>query len=85
MSVPQKGEAEGLEIQVRLHGVFRIGRFKEEFLRFPAGVRARNVIETLQLPESLLGIVVINDLHASADAPLHDGDILALFPLLDGG
>ena len=74
-----------MKITIRLFGVFRIGRFKEEMRELPAGTRPRAVAAALQLPEQLLGIVLINDRHAHLDDPLHDGDSLALLPLLEGG
>lgn len=72
-------------IRVKLFGLFRIDRFKEEVRSYPCGVRVRQVVADLQLPEHLLGIVVINDVHASIDEVLQDGDTLSLFPLLGGG
>jgi molybdopterin converting factor small subunit len=74
-----------MNITIRLYGVFRKGRFTEEVRTCAPATRAREVVEQLQLPPQLLGIVVINDLHAQLDDTLHDGDTLALFPLLDGG
>jgi len=74
-----------MKITIRLFGVFRIGRFKEEVRDLPAGTRPRAVVAALQLPERLLGIVLINDCHAQLDDPLHEGDTLALLPLLEGG
>lgn len=78
-------KTEEIKIRVILAGLFRIDRFKEEVRHYPSGVTVRNVIEDLQLPAHLLGIVVINDVHADTDDVLADGDVLALFPLLDGG
>ncbi len=74
-----------MNIRIRLFGVFRIGRFKEEVRELPAGTRPREVVAALQLSDQLLGIVLINDRHASLDDPLRDGDTLALLPLLEGG
>ncbi|HXV20558.1 MAG TPA: MoaD/ThiS family protein [Desulfuromonadales bacterium] len=74
-----------VKIRIRLAGVFRINRFKEAERTYPPGIRVREVIEDLQLPEHLLGIVVINDVHAGTEDVLRDGDTLALFPLLGGG
>jgi molybdopterin converting factor small subunit len=78
-------ETSVIKVRVKLYGVFRISRFKEEMRSYPAGVTVREVVADLRLPGHLLGIVVINDLHAGTEAILHDGDTLALFPLLDGG
>ena len=74
-----------IKVCIKLFGVFRINRFKEEVRSYPPGVSAREVVEDLQLPGHLLGIVVINDVHAGTDDLLRDGDALSLFPLLCGG
>ena len=74
-----------VEIRIKLIGVFRINRFKEEVRTYSHGVSVREVFEELQLPENLLGIVVINGKHGTTADVLHDGDTLSLFPLLDGG
>jgi molybdopterin converting factor small subunit len=74
-----------VKIRIKLAGVFRINRFKEEERTYPPGITVREVVEDLRLPEHLLGIVVINEVHAGTEDVLQDGDTLALFPLLGGG
>jgi hypothetical protein len=76
---------ENVKIKIELFGIFRINRFKVEVRNYPCGVSARQVVEDLRLPENLLGIVVINGVHADVDDILQNDDTLALFPLLDGG
>lgn len=72
-------------VTVKLHGVFRIDRFKEERSEYPPGTTVQDVVEQLQLPDHILGIVMVNDIHGTTDAQLKDGDTLALLPILDGG
>jgi molybdopterin synthase sulfur carrier subunit len=74
-----------VKIRVRLFGVFRIGRFKEEVRDYPAGTSVRAVVEQLQLPTQLLGTVLIEGVHASLDDQLTDGAVLTLLPILGGG
>ena len=74
-----------MKITVSLHGVLRIDRFKKEFLEYPEGSYVQKVIDDLQIPVKLLGIILINGTHAKADDILHDGDTLMLLPLLEGG
>lgn len=74
-----------MEIRIRLYGVFRIDRFKEEVRDYPLGTTVREVVEKLRIPGQLLGIVLINGVHAGVDDPLKDGDVLTLLPLLGGG
>jgi molybdopterin converting factor small subunit len=84
MPVDGNGE-EKINITIELFGVFRINRFKEESGRYRPGITSREIFQDLRLPQQLLGIVVINGVHAGVDDVLHDGDTLSLFPLLCGG
>ena len=72
-------------VTVKLHGVFRINRFKEERLEYPPGTTVQDIIEQLQLPDHVLGIIMINDVHGTTDHQLNHGETLALLPILDGG
>lgn len=74
-----------MKITIKLAGVFRIERFEEAVRDYPAGIAVDDVVKDLELPGHLLGIVVINDLHATVDDRLKEGDTLMLLPLLDGG
>jgi molybdopterin converting factor small subunit len=74
-----------MNVKIRLFGVLRIDRFKEEIRTFPPGTSPREVVEGLRFPPHLLGIILINDRHARLDDPLHDGDTLSLLPMLGGG
>ena len=74
-----------MQMIIKLHGVFRIGRFKEMSRDYPPGTRVRQVLDDLTIPEQLLGIVLINGEHAGSDDLLREGDVLSLLPFLDGG
>lgn len=74
-----------MKINVKLVGAFRLGRFKEEVRDYQSGVSIRDVVDSLQLPEQILGIVLINGLHAEFEDILKDGDCLTILPILDGG
>lgn len=74
-----------MRVTVRLHGPFRIGRFKEEVRELSPGVTARALAELLEIPVRLVGIVVIDDTHARLDDVLTDGDVVSLLPPVEGG
>lgn len=74
-----------MHITVSLHGVLRIDRFKREIRSYPVGSCVQNIIEDLKISPILLGIILINEVHANSDSLLHDGDTLMLLPLLEGG
>lgn len=74
-----------MKITVSLHGVFRIDRFKEKSCNYPNGINVQYIIEDLQISTTLLGIILINGIHAQAEDILAEGDKLMLLPLLEGG
>jgi sulfur carrier protein ThiS len=74
-----------MQINVKLVGAFRLGRFKEEVRDYRAGTSIQDVITSLQLPEQILGIVLVNGVHAEFADILQEGDSLTILPILDGG
>lgn len=74
-----------MTVTVRLHGLFRTGRFVEEVRHVSPGGTPRVIAEQLHLPLRLVGIVLIGDVHARLDDPLKDGDVVSLLPQMGGG
>ncbi len=74
-----------MHITVRLHGSFRVGRFREAVRAYPEGTTAAGVVVDLGIPLAQPDIVIVNDERATFDRVLRDGDLLALFPLVAGG
>ena len=74
-----------MKITVKLVGVFRTDRFKSVVLDLPSGTRVLSVIENLDLPKGLIGIILINGLHSGEQDILKEADFLTILPLLDGG
>ena len=74
-----------MQIRVKLVGTFRCGRFKEEVRDYRTGISVREVVESLQLPAQILGIYLLNEIHAGFEDILQDGDSLTILPILDGG
>lgn len=74
-----------MNVTIKLVGTFKAGRFKEMVREYPSGTCVREVVDDLRIPKPLLGIVLVNDIHAGAEDVLNDGDTLCLLPLLDGG
>jgi molybdopterin synthase sulfur carrier subunit len=74
-----------MNITVKLFASFRTGRFDIETGDYPAGTTVADVADSLNLPQSELGIMMINNRHVKLERVLNEGDTLALFPLLGGG
>ena len=74
-----------MTITVKLFASFRTGRFEIETGDYPDGTTVADVADRLKLPQSELGIMLVNNRHVKLERLLADGDTLALFPLLGGG
>jgi len=74
-----------MNITVKLFASFRTGRFDIETGDYPEGTTVADIADSLKLPHSELGIMMVNSRHVKLDRQLVDGDTLALFPLLGGG
>jgi len=74
-----------MKITVKLFASFRAGRFDIATRDYPSGTTVADVVDSLHLPQSELGIMMINHRHVKLERELAEGDTLALFPLLGGG
>lgn len=74
-----------MKVTVKLFASFRSGRFDIQSCEFAPGTTVADVADALKLPQSELGIMMINSRHVKLDRVLAEGDTLALFPLLGGG
>lgn len=54
-------------------------------LDVPEGARAADVLERVNLPPGLLGIMLLNGQFAADDTVLHEGDLLELVGAVSGG
>jgi len=72
-------------VEVRLFATLRDGRGK--ILVMPADTvhNASDVLDALAIPAEEVAILLINGFHSTPDAPIKDGDIVALFPPVGGG
>jgi sulfur carrier protein ThiS len=74
-----------MNINVKLVGLFRTGRFKQNNCDYPSATKVQDVINDLELPKQHFGIVLINGVHADVNTLLNEGDHLVLMPIVDGG
>ncbi len=74
-----------MQITVKLFATFRIGRFVIETREVPADTMVGDVVKSLELPETELGILMVNSRHVELDRVLVEGETLAIFPLVGGG
>jgi len=74
-----------LRIRIKLYGVLRRDRFKDEVCEYPDGTGIAVIVDHFQFPRHLLGIILVNGQHADIETALDDGDTLSLLPVIDGG
>lgn len=74
-----------MQVTVKLFASFRTGRTPIEVCEYQPGTKVGDVVREKGIPESELGIMLVNARHVQLDRELADGDILAIFPLLGGG
>ncbi|MEJ5376349.1 MAG: MoaD/ThiS family protein [bacterium] len=81
-------EKESVRVQVRLYSTLsryapaEAGPF---LLVLPWGATVASAIEALGIPEDTAKVVLVNGRHASLSYSLCEGDILVLFPPVEGG
>lgn len=72
-------------IEVRLFATFREGRNKISLLDPSEYKTAGDILRHFSIPIEEVAILLINGHHSVSDAPVKDGDVLALFPPVGGG
>ncbi len=58
---------------------------RKAVMEFGDGLTVGKVLDQLGIPKEHPNMVLVNGVHAQDDAPLKDGDVLAVFPPLAGG
>lgn len=72
-------------IEVRLFATLRDGRDKITKLDLNSITVAGDVLKHLSINPDEVAIYLINGRHTTLDAPINDGDIIAIFPPVGGG
>lgn len=72
-------------ITVKLFATFREGRFKVDELAFPTGAVVADVLRSLEIEESEVGMLFNRGRHIEVDYALSEGDVLAIVPRIGGG
>jgi molybdopterin converting factor small subunit len=74
-----------MKIRVKLFATLRDGRFEEDVREYAARTSVGHILEDLEIPESDVKVVFVNNRHARLDQTLKDGDVLGVFPPIGGG
>ena len=82
---PMNGGPSMMQVTVKLFASFRAGRFDLEIREYPQATTVADVVRGLKIPESEIGILLLNSVHVDLQRQLADGDVLSIFPLVGGG
>ncbi|MBW6508060.1 MAG: MoaD/ThiS family protein [Desulfuromonadales bacterium] len=74
-----------MQVTVKLFASFRIDRFDREIREYPPATTVADVVRELKIPETEIGILLLNSVHVDLQRQLADNDVLAIFPLVGGG
>jgi molybdopterin converting factor small subunit len=74
-----------MQIHLKLFANFRFGRFTADTRDYPDGTTVVDVVRSLQIPESEIGIIMVDNKHGEAQDQLQEGANVSLFPLVGGG
>ncbi|MEI6667185.1 MAG: MoaD/ThiS family protein [Acidobacteriota bacterium] len=74
-----------MQITVKLYLTFRLGRFANQVLACPPDATASHLAQRLGIPDTEIGLILINTHQAELEQHLVEGDTIALFPIVGGG
>lgn len=74
-----------MQITIKLFARYRVGRFKEAVREYPVGHLVGDLLQTLGFTGKPPGVILLNGMPTTLDTELHDGDTVALLPLVSGG
>lgn len=74
-----------LKVEVRLFATFRNGREKKYFLDMPDDSKILDILKMLDINPEEVSILLLNGRDGDALRPVHDSDVVAVFPPVGGG
>ena len=74
-----------MEIKVRLFATLREKRGKELFINLSDIPTVRELIDSLEIKESEVAILLVNGLDAEISRQLQEKDVVSIFPPVGGG
>ena len=74
-----------MQITVKLFATLQRYGPEEQLIRVSDGTTVADLITLLSIPEPMAALRIVNGVHVPKDHPLHEGDVLSLFPPIAGG
>jgi molybdopterin converting factor small subunit len=74
-----------MKVKIRLYATLRKFGPDEQMVEMPEDATVGDAVKTLNLPEKMPLLKIVNGEHRPPEYPLKDGDELAIFPPIAGG
>lgn len=74
-----------MQVKVRFFATLRKYRLAQEGVELNDGATVADLLGRVGIPSSEVAVVLVDGRHVELDRQLHDGETLALFPLIAGG
>ena len=74
-----------MRVRIKLFATLRDERFEDEVREYDPDTTVRSVLEDLNIAESEVKIVFVNNRHGRLDQGLSEGDVMGVFPPIGGG
>ncbi len=74
-----------MRLTVKLFAYFRDKRFTEKVAEYPEGSTVADIIRSLEIELSEVGVTMLNSRHCGLNQVPAEGDQLAIFPAIGGG
>ena len=74
-----------IKVNVKLFAHFRENRFAQREMDLAPGTTVKDTARLLGIEWTEVGVTMINSRHCPGDMRLHDGDTVAIFPMVGGG
>ncbi len=74
-----------MTVKVKLFAHLRDGRFRERELEFEPGTAVQDIATALGIDPDEVGVTMLNSRHCTLSQEVHEGDVVAIFPMVGGG
>ena len=74
-----------MKVKVKLFAHLRDGRFRERELELEPGTAVQDIATALGIDPDEVGVTMLNSRHCSLSQEVHEGDVVAIFPMVGGG
>ena len=74
-----------MKVRIKLFAHLRDGRFTEKELVLEPGATVQDIAVSLGIDQDEVGVTMLNFCHCDLSQDVHEGDTVAIFPMIGGG